>query len=141
MTDIVNMGVCGGRSFRNYRFLARTLDEICEQRGWITEPDDLGNFLPYVRLIHGGAKGADLLADSWAVTRWCPIMTFPITNDDWKMYGKGAGGARNQRIIDQGKIDILVAFPGGNGTKDMVRRAEIHGIEIIRVEYPTMSLA
>jgi predicted Rossmann-fold nucleotide-binding protein len=37
---------------------------------------------------------------------------------------------RNQRKIDEGKSDGLVAFPGGSGTPDMIRRAEKAGLKV-----------
>jgi len=36
-------------------------------------------------------------------------------------------------MIDEGKPDLVLAFPGGRGTDDMVRRAEKAGIEVRRV--------
>ncbi len=49
-------------------------------------------------------------------------------------YGKSAGSIRNQQMIDEGKPDLVVAFPGGFGTKDMVRRAKKHNIEVIIID-------
>jgi predicted polyphosphate/ATP-dependent NAD kinase len=37
--------------------------------------------------------------------------------------GKAAGIIRNQRMLDEGKPDLVIAFQGGDGTADMVRRA------------------
>ena len=48
---------------------------------------------------------------------------------DWKKYGKKAGPLRNQQMLEEGKPDLVVAFPGGNGTADMVRRAKKANIE------------
>ena len=36
-------------------------------------------------------------------------------------------------MLDHGKPDIVVAFPGGRGTADMVKRAEDAGVRVIRV--------
>jgi predicted Rossmann-fold nucleotide-binding protein len=41
---------------------------------------------------------------------------------------------RNQRMIDEGKPDLVVAFPGGSGTADMVRRAKRASIEVMEVD-------
>lgn len=94
--------------------------------------DEHGNYLPMVTIIHGGAKGADLIADEWAVVNWCPILEFKA---DWDKYGKSAGPIRNQQMIDEGKPDFFIAFPTENsvGTWDMIRRcdkAKIKGIAI-----------
>lgn len=39
-------------------------------------------------------------------------------------------GDRIQYDLDHGKPDLVVAFPGGSGTADMVRRAEAAGLTI-----------
>jgi len=52
---------------------------------------------------------------------------------DWKL-GKKAGPLRNQRMIDEGRPDLVVAFPGGKGTADMVRRAEAAGVKVLKIE-------
>ena len=41
------------------------------------------------------------------------------------------GSARNQYMIATGAPDLVVAFPGGLGTADMVERAKAAGIEVI----------
>ena len=51
----------------------------------------------------------------------------------WKRFGPSAGGIRNQQMLDEGKPDLVVAFPGGKGTADMVRRAENAGVKVIKV--------
>lgn len=73
-------------------------------------------------IIHGHAPGADTLADKWARSRRVSINGFRA---QWKKHGKAAGPKRNQRMIDDGKPNLVVAFPGGRGTADMVARA--HG--------------
>lgn len=122
--------VCGGRDYADYYYLAEVLDDLCEERGWTTEPDELGNWLPKVHIISGKARGADTLAIDWAVTRYCSWSEYPA---DWKQHGKRAGPIRNQNMLDHGKPDIVVAFPGGVGTRDMVSRARKAGIELIEV--------
>ena len=59
-----------------------------------------------------------------AVTRYHP---------DGKPYDVLAGFVRNQRMIDEGKPDLCVAFPGGDGTADMVKRARAAGIEVLEI--------
>ena len=50
----------------------------------------------------------------------------------WKMHGKKAGPLRNQEMVDAG-TDLVVAFPGGRGTADLVRRARAAGLQILVV--------
>jgi hypothetical protein len=49
---------------------------------------------------------------------------------DWKRHGPAAGPMRNQRMLDWGP-DLVVAFAGGKGTADMVRRARAAGVDVI----------
>jgi hypothetical protein len=84
-------------------------------------------------LIHGGARGADEGARDWGKSEGIPVHCFEA---NWRKYGKRAGPMRNQRMIDEGKPDVVIAFPGGNGTADMVRRAEAAGIRVIRTDAP-----
>ena len=39
-----------------------------------------------------------------------------------------------QQMIDEGKPDLVVAFPGGRGTQDMIKRAKGHHIKVVEVK-------
>lgn len=127
--------VCGGRDFDNYALLSKTLDQFCIDRNLKWPEDKYGNWLPKVTIIHGGATGADALADQWAVVNWCPVEEYKISKEEWETLGKAAGPIRNQRMIDEGKPDFFIAFPTENskGTWDMVRRCDKAGIKGIAV--------
>jgi len=128
--------VCGGRDFglvkAEYHFITCTLDSVFHEKGWEFTPDEFGNTLPNVLIISGEAKGADSVATEYAMTRWTGYQGFPA---QWDKYGRGAGHIRNQQMIDEGKPDLVIAFPGGRGTADMVTRAKGRGIEVIEVKY------
>jgi predicted polyphosphate/ATP-dependent NAD kinase len=81
-------------------------------------------------IIHGGARGADEGSAQWAKSEDVKAIEFLA---DWKKHGRAAGPIRNQRMIDEGKPDLVIAFPGGRGTADMVSRARVAGIPIIEV--------
>jgi hypothetical protein len=94
-------------------------------------PSPDGNTLPYGTIIHGGCPtGADKFADEYCVVNWLDMQVFRA---DWTAHGKAAGPIRNQRMIDEGKPDLVVAFPGGRGTADCVRRARAAGIPVKEV--------
>ncbi len=78
----------------------------------------------------GGADGADSLAATWAARRGVRCFTFKA---DWAAHGKKAGPLRNQRMLDEFKPDLVLAFPGGKGTEDCARRAEAAGVKVRRV--------
>jgi len=114
--------ICGGRDFTDKKLFHKTMIEIDPS----TDEQKLGD--PELVVIHGGAKGADLLADEWAVVNWKSIERYL---PDYKRYGpKAAPVIRNQEMIDGGKPDLVIAFPGGRGTADMVRRAKKANIPV-----------
>ena len=82
-------------------------------------------------IIEGGAKGADKLAREWAASRGIPVRTFKA---DWRRYGRGAGPQRNEQMLDEGKPDLVVAFPGGSGTASMMRLARAAGVRVQAVK-------
>ena len=84
-------------------------------------------------LIHGGARGADDLAGQWAEVNGVPQDVYWA---DWERYGKPAGIIRNRKMLEVGCPDLVVAFPGGRGTQDMVRRATEAGVPVERVPAP-----
>lgn len=95
----------------------------------------LSDFLQVAKvevLIHGGAPGVDTIAGQWANERGIPVEVFPA---DWDASGRAAGPIRNQRMIDEGKPDVVFAINGGRGTADMLRRARRAGIPSIVERY------
>ena len=76
-------------------------------------------------VVCGCARGADTGGRTWAETLGIPVALFPA---DWPRLGAAAGPIRNQRMADY--ADALVAFPGGHGTADMVRRAKAKGLVV-----------
>lgn len=78
-------------------------------------------------VMAGDATGADRLATLWVVSRRVDHEFFFAR---WKTRGKAAGPIRNQRMLDEGKPDLVLAFPGGRGTADMVARARKAGVEV-----------
>jgi len=103
----VKVLVCGGRDFTDRALLFRTLDEI-------------DGVIKISRILHGDSRGADRLAGLWAADRNVLCAAYPA---DWKLNGLRAGPIRNELMIERGKPDLVVAFPGGAGTADMVKKA------------------
>lgn len=50
-------------------------------------------------LVHGGAYGVDALSHGIATKLGWTIRSYPITSEEWKHKGRGAGPARNVRMI------------------------------------------
>lgn len=87
-----------------------------------------------VRLWHGKARGADLLADAVGIERGWDRRGFAA---DWTRYGKAAGPIRNQEMIDallaeDDPVKVVVAFPDptSRGTADCIERAWRAGIPV-----------
>ena len=80
-------------------------------------------------LIVGDALGADASAKLWAKHRGIPGV---MCVADWKAHGKKAGPVRNARMLNYGP-HVVIHFPGGAGTADMVKRAQDAGVETIEV--------
>lgn len=109
--------VCGGRYFRDRVRFFDVMDDLHARRR-------------FSAVVHGCASGADHEAEVWGVTRELHVLRFP---PEWDMHGKSAGPIRNRQMLEVGRPDLVVAFPGGRGTADMVRRARAAGIEVIEV--------
>lgn len=110
--------VCGGREYDDEGLVFSTLDYYAKKRGVMC-------------IINGGACGADALATAWASARCVPCLIYAA---QWERHGNAAGPIRNQRMLDgQPRPTLVIAFPGGRGTADMVRRARSAGIEVVEI--------
>ncbi len=110
--------VCGGRNFYNKALLKKTLDELHAKT-------------PITCLIQGGADGADFLAKHWATAYGG--MKQEEHKADWAL-GRGAGPLRNAVMLKAGRPDLVVAFKGGDGTADMVRKAKAAGVKVMEIK-------
>lgn len=109
--------VCGGREYADWRTMSDVL--------WGIHHDTR-----IAEIIHGGARGADEMATRWATLADVPLS---VIRADWQRHGTAAGPIRNQEMLDRLRPDLVIAFPGGRGTADMVRRAEAAGVEVRRI--------
>lgn len=115
--------VCGGRDFTDRDAVALALKNFKPERA-----TEVGWHI----IIHGGCPtGADKLADEWADTFGVRKRVYLA---DWQKHGKAAGPLRNARMLAEGKPDLVIAFPGGRGTADMVRKAEAAGVPVRRID-------
>jgi len=103
------LAIVGGRTFNNQLQFDETLLRCIV--------DNDGKYPALI--ISGGAIGADTMAKVWARKHRIPLK---IHKPDWKKYGKSAGIRRNTDII--GASTHVIAFPGGKGTADSVKKAK-----------------
>lgn len=115
--------ICGGRDFNDYRFF----DE------WMTWWYSTRCENTALTIISGKASGADSLALGWAKYINALVEEYPA---NWGKYNKQAGPIRNVYMLTEGKPDIVIAFPGGKGTKHMVDISKKAGVLVEEVVYP-----
>jgi len=113
MTRII---VCGGRDYADRARVWEVLDGL------------LAEFGPFV-LVHNRIDNADAMAREWADGR--KIVAEPFYCD-WSTHGRAAGQIRNRQMLDAG-ADLVVAFPGGRGTADMIKQARARGVPVMEV--------
>lgn len=111
--------VAGGRDFSDYDKMCSVLDPF------------IGEEVDKVKIISGGAQGADKLGEKYAKESSMDLIIFPA---DWSKYGKSAGHIRNKQMAEYG--DMLFAFWDGEsrGTKNMIDEAlKANNIKEVRV--------
>lgn len=109
--------ICGGRDYENR-------EEFFWQVSHIINPNENHT------IISGGARGADTLAIDYAETYNLNLEVFMA---DWNLHGRAAGPIRNKQMLDEGKPDLVIAFPGGRGTGHMTEIARNAGVEVREV--------
>jgi len=109
--------VCGGRDYSDITTVYETLSALHAKKR-----------ITYV--VTGAALGADSLAEAWAKEYKIHIARYPAK---WHLHGRSAGPIRNKEMLTIEKPEMIVAFPGGKGTQDMLKRAEKAGISTLIV--------
>jgi hypothetical protein len=110
--------VCGGRLYNDIETLDRALGELHAK-----SPIDV--------VIHGAAAGADTLAGAWAKRHGIPTQEFRA---DWIKHRRSAGPIRNRDMLEIGKPDLVVAFPGERGTRNMMEQARVAGVPVAEIK-------
>lgn len=95
--------IIGSRTFTDYALMCKKLKDFS-----ITE------------VISGGAKGADTLAEAYALQFEIPLT---VVLPNWNKFGKAAAFVRNKEIVE--KAEIVVAFWNGysKGTEHSINVA------------------
>lgn len=111
--------ICGGRKFSDMEKINATMEQV---RPWLDS-----SFC----IIQGGASGADRLGAAWAFFEGCPMIEMRA---NWDKYANHAGNIRNGWMIEYAMPDLVIAFPGGTGTANMVKRARAANIDVFVVK-------
>lgn len=85
-------------------------------------------------IVEGGARGVDQFAREWAITKGREVRTCkPDKTKDGA--GNEAPKRRNSRMLARERqgLSYGLAFPGGTGTQDMVKKLLEAGVRVTRV--------
>lgn len=103
---IMKVLVCGGRDYNDYDVLKCVMEKVMDC------------YSAEVKVVISGlAKGGDKLGEKWAEENNIEVEGYRA---EWNKYGKRAGWLRNVRMADEGRPNVIVALPGGRGTKMMI---------------------
>ena len=96
--------VCGGRDFNDAGILNSAMDSLHGK-------------LKISTILHGAAAGADALAGEWAKQNGVNVTELKA----------------DPRTIEDGNPDVVIAFPGGSGTNNIVELADKNDITLISI--------
>ena len=128
MSDICRILVTGSREFDDYSTMCIEIGGVMARRMATAERP-----YPKIIVVHGGARGADTLAQRAAEAFGMQTERHPA---DWETYGKRAGFIRNAEMVALG-ADLVLAFykqgAGNKGTDHCARLAEKAGLPVRRI--------
>lgn len=108
--------IAGGRNITNYYEVVKAIVDS----GW---KDDI------TEVVCGMAKGADLLGKEWADTFGVPVKPFPVTDEDYRIFGRyQAPKVRNGRMANYADALILIWDGKSGGSADMLSKAKERGL-------------
>ncbi len=111
--------VCGGADYKN----AKQLYMVMNEKHYPNRQDHGEIDL----IITGDRAGAEWLAWKWAIEAKVLCTTYPIHH---LQFGKRAFMVRNKQMLEHEDIDLVIAFPGGIVTRNMITQARLAKIPI-----------
>lgn len=113
---------------------------ICGDRNWADKAfirKKMRALEPGTVVVHGAAKGADLLAGEVAEEMGFEVHPYPAA---WSVFGRAAGPIRNTQMLDEEDPDIVWGFhdwiENSKGTRDMMRQAQRRGVPFMLFSHP-----
>lgn len=107
--------VCGSRNFPHVNVVEEELAKINMQKS-------------ITAVIHGCSGLLGWMVDRWARSYSIPVVHYP---PNWEHHGKNGEQIRNAFMLEDSRPDLVVAFPGGPHTSDLVRRAINTGAAVL----------
>lgn len=117
--EMLSLAIVGSRDFHNYDRFLEGINEALEE--WELTIDNIG------KIVSGGAKGADSLAERFAKDYSIECKIFL---PEWDKLGKKAGLLRNTDIVNA--ATYMIAFPSkdSKGTFDSINKAKTKNIPL-----------
>jgi hypothetical protein len=82
--------------------------------------------------------GVGIAAEAWARSSGTPVVRYP---PNWKLYGKKAEGLRDAFMIEDSRPDLVLAFPGGRHTADLIQKAIDAKIVVLAIQVGSARIA
>jgi len=123
--------VTGSRDWDDYAVIREEIGAVVAERMAITASP-----YPLIVVVHGKARGADMLADRAAREFGLLVEGHRA---DWGRHGKAAGYKRNAEMVALGAGRCLAFYKqgaGNRGTDHCARLAEAAGIPVRRYTAP-----
>ena len=115
-TKNVTSAFSGGVDYQNVDRIWAALDKVHAKH-------------PDMVLLHGGSRGAELIAAKWAENRNVVQIVF---KPDWNRHRQAAPFKRNDQMLDAQPIGIIIA-PGSGVTENLSDKARRQGIPVLRL--------
>lgn len=108
--------ICGGRHYDDADTIRRELDAA-------------HGIEPLTVLIHGGLAGIGTAAEAWAREHNVHVVRYP---PNWTLLGNKAEAHRNAFMLTDSRPGMIIAFPGGRDTAELVRMARAAGLPVLQ---------
>ena len=126
--------MCGSREWDDRAMVGVVLRGLLDKHG------------DALHLIGGEARGADCMARQFAEQFGVEFSGYPAKWDDYAPKDRWrAGHDRNQRMLDEGKPDLVVAFKDGldpkltsGGTENMIKIAQKADVLVWAFSHPRL---
>ncbi|WP_419735880.1 DUF2493 domain-containing protein [Pseudomonas sp. COR18] len=110
--------ICAGRYYMNAALCRKVLEAYHARQGIEV-------------LVHGGNQHLGSTLEDWARETGAHIVRYP---SNWQRYGKQAERRRNRFMLQDSEPDLVIAFPGGSDTEELVAQARANGIDIHSID-------
>lgn len=81
-------------------------------------------------VVSGNARGVDKLGEIWARFHKLPLTLYPVTKQDWQIFGKRAGIYRNIEMARNAEALLAVWDNISHGTYHMIQEATEIGLRV-----------